>query len=52
MKAKRKCPVVAVTAHVDESILKKAEAVGMKQVLNKPLFIEPLSEVIEKYYYQ
>jgi hypothetical protein len=32
MKAKRKCPVVAVTAHVDESILKKAEAVGILNI--------------------
>ena len=51
MKAKRKCPIVAVTAHVDDSILKKAEAVGMIEVLNKPVFIDLLGEAIEKYYY-
>ena len=51
MKAKRKCPIVAVTAHVDDSILKRAEAVGIKQVVNKPLFIERLSQVIDTYYY-
>ena len=37
LKAKRICPVVAVTALVDQSVLVKAKFVGMKAVLNKPV---------------
>ena len=36
-KARKMCPVVAVTAFTDHSVFKEAEKVGMKEVLHKPL---------------
>ena len=33
----RVCPVVAVTAYTDDSTFKKAERVGIKKVINKPV---------------
>ena len=50
-KTMRMCPVVAVTAFTDESTFKKAEKVGMKKVINKPVSKTELEEVLKKYYY-
>ncbi len=36
-KFERECPVVAVTAFTDESVVKKSLQVGMNRVLNKPV---------------
>jgi len=36
-KLQRECPVIAVTAFTDESVVKKSLKVGMKRVLNKPV---------------
>ena len=52
LKAKRECPIVAITAHVDDSVEKKAMAVKMKEVINKPVFIDRLRQVLEKYYFK
>jgi len=50
MKAKLKCPIVAITAHVDKSVQQKALSVGMKAVINKPLFLDGLRKVLEEHY--
>jgi response regulator of citrate/malate metabolism len=50
-KTNRVCPVVAVTAYTDESTYKKAERVGIKKVINKPVNKTALEEVLNKYYF-
>ncbi len=50
-KTNRVCPVVAVTAYTDESTYKKAERVGIKKVINKPVSKTALEEVLNKYYF-
>ena len=50
-KAKRVIPVVAVTAYTDYSTRDKALAVGMSDVLHKPVHIEDLKKVLDKYYF-
>ncbi len=50
-KTTRVCPVVAVTAFTDESTFKKAEKVGIKKVINKPVSKTALEEVLKKFYY-
>ena len=36
-KAKRHCPVIAVTAHCDKTVVEKALGIGIKKVLAKPV---------------
>lgn len=37
LKAKRECPVIAVTACTDQSTHILAERAGMKELINKPV---------------
>jgi CheY-like chemotaxis protein len=48
-KARKFCPVVAVTAHCDDSVQRRASKVGMKCVINKPVSMESLVGVIKQY---
>ena len=50
-KAKRICPVVAVTAYTDEATYKKAEKVGIKKVINKPVSKDTLYQVLREFYF-
>ena len=43
--------IIAVTAFSNQSTLKKCERIGIKEVVNKPLTIEELKIIIDKYYY-
>ncbi len=45
------CPVVAVTAFTDEATYNKAEKVGMKKVINKPVSKDTLLQVLKEYYF-
>lgn len=49
-KMKQECKVGAVTAYTDASVKIKALKVGMKFVLNKPVTIETLKEIVAEYY--
>jgi len=46
VKAKHKCPIVAVTANADISVKRKAHRFGMKLVLNKPVEMEQIKHVL------
>ncbi len=48
-KARKVCPVVAVTAFRDASIETQAAKVGMKAVLHKPIITDKLIEVLNNY---
>jgi len=48
---KRECPVVAITAFTDDSVIEKSLKVGMKRVINKPVSIEMLKEVLRDHYF-
>ena len=45
-KAHRMIPVVAVTAFTDDSTKERAKAVGMSELLHKPVDISDLSRVL------
>ena len=48
-KSGKTCPVVAVTAYTDMTIVMESRKVGIKEVLNKPVCAERLKEIIVKY---
>lgn len=45
-KARQFCPVVAVTAFVDDSVKITAKKVGIVEVISKPISIEQLIDVL------
>ena len=43
--------IVAITAFVNDTNIKKCYKVGMKEVLHKPINFEALGKVIDQYFY-
>jgi CheY-like chemotaxis protein len=48
-KARKVCPVVAVTAFASSEVATNANSVGMSEVILKPVNINTLIEVLRKY---
>lgn len=48
-KADKMCPIVAVTAFTNESVVVEAAQVGISEVINKPVSQERLIEILVKY---
>lgn len=49
-KARYECPIVAVTAYQSSEVIDTAIEVGIKKVLFKPVTMNCLTLVIDKYY--
>lgn len=50
-KTKTDCPVIAVTACTIESdLLKRAQQVGMKEVITKPVTDEKITRILKVYF--
>ena len=52
VKSERRCPVVAVTAHCDETVVKKALSVGISKVVEKPVEFSMIENILINYYYK
>ncbi len=50
-KAKRECPIIAITAHCDESVIARARKCGIRQVLPKPVDENMINLVLKEFYY-
>jgi CheY-like chemotaxis protein len=51
-KTKVDCPVIAVTACTIESdLLKRAQEVGMKEVITKPVTDEKIARILKLYFF-
>ena len=50
VKAQKKCPVIAVTAHHDNTVGELALKSGIKEVRLKPVTYDMLEEILRKYY--
>ena len=50
-KAKKECPVIAVTSYTDRSVYDLATASGIKQEIHKPVTLVLLKSILEKYYF-
>ena len=48
-KTDKMCPIVAVTAFTNESVIIEARKCGMSEVVNKPLSQERLIEILVKF---
>jgi len=51
-KAKRECPIIAITAHCDDTVIKKALKAGIKRVLPKPVEDAMIDNILVEYYYK
>ena len=51
-KAKRACPIIAVTAFTDKSVEVIAKKAGIKKVLYKPVDYDTLKAALDIYYYK
>lgn len=49
-KAKKACPIIAVTAYQNVEIVERATKVGISQVLFKPVDVEVLRQTLERFY--
>ena len=52
IKSTRRCPVIAVTAHCDDSVKKKALSVGIVKVVEKPVDVGMIENILAEYYYK
>ena len=52
IKSTRSCPVIAVTAHCDESVVTKALAIGICKVVEKPVDFEMINNILIDFYYK
>lgn len=51
-KSRRECPIVAVTAHCDDSVKLKATSCGIKRVIPKPVDVEMIDSVLKDFYHR
>ena len=51
-KAKRNCPIIAVTANSDQTVKEKAAKVRITAVFAKPMTSDQIASVVNEYYYK
>jgi len=51
VKAKKKCPVVAVTAYTATTVKEQAAAVKIEEVIHKPVSFKVLRDTLKKWYF-